>query len=50
MTKKQVLRLNKVMIRPPIAGPITREAFITTELRLTAFGRSSRPTISITND
>ena len=35
------------MITPPMAGPTTREAFMITVLRLTALGRSSRPTISI---
>ena len=46
--KKQAPSPTRVMTRPPMAGPTTREAFITTVLRLTALGRSSRPTISMT--
>lgn len=47
LTKKAGARPKRVMRTPPMAGPITREAFMTTVLRLTALGRSSRPTISI---
>ena len=47
-TKKQTPSPNTTITTPPMAGPTTREAFITTVLRLTALGRSSRPTISIT--
>ena len=47
-TKKQIPRPNRTITTPPMAGPTTREAFMTTVLRLTALGRSSRPTISIT--
>ena len=48
LTKKQTPSPNTVITTPPMAGPTTREAFITTVFRLTALGRSSRPTISIT--
>ena len=37
------------MSMPPKAGPMTRLAFMTTPLRLVAFGTSSGPTISDTN-
>ena len=36
------------MSTPPMAGPMTRAPFMTTLFRLTALGRSSLPTISMT--
>ena len=47
LIKKQAPRPTTVMTTPPMAGPTTLEAFMTTVLRLTALGRSSRPTISM---
>ena len=47
---KQVDTPSVRMRTPPIAGPMTRAPFMTTLLRLTALGRSSRPTISETKD
>jgi hypothetical protein len=47
-TSKHTDRPTKAMRAPPMAGPMTRAEFITTLLRLTAFGRSSRPTSSST--
>ena len=49
MTKKQTPSPNTVMMTPPMAGPTTRDMFMSDELRLTALARSSRPTISIMN-
>ncbi len=46
--KKQVATPSVRMSTPPIAGPITRAEFMSTLLRLTAFGSSSIPTISET--
>ena len=47
-TKKQVATPTVRIRAPPMAGPMTRAEFINTLLRLTAFGRSSWPTISET--
>ena len=52
LTKKQTPKPKSVMMTPPIAGPMTRYAFMTTVLRLTpVLGQVVAPlTISITND
>ncbi len=49
-TSKQTARPTVAMSTPPIAGPMTLAPFMTMLFRLTAFGSSSEPTISTTND